>query len=150
MRVGRSSFEVLGARANGLPVKTTADATLTTGERIDFIASYARAPLAEPIYPAAALRAGAGQCVVFVAVTVDETGRVSEVVPSWQRIQLGGAFASEFLAAAKAAVEQWNFSPAHDVYYRVAPGTEDEYIRTEAVLQTFEVKFVFATPENVR
>jgi hypothetical protein len=149
-RVGRSSFEVLGSPDNHLPSHSAGGHAEETGERVDFITAYARGPLAKPIYPAAALKHGAGQHVVFVTVTIDEFGRVSEVVPSWQRIQLGGPFAEDFFAAAKAAVEQWVLSPAHQVYYRKMRGADDEYLRTEAVAQTFEVKFVFEAPEAVQ
>src|SRR6185369_10500300 len=59
-------------------------------------------PLAEPIYPAAALAAHA---------TIDPAGRVSDVRESLLSLSMPSAFAAEFRAAVDAAVRQWRFRP---------------------------------------
>lgn len=144
-RSGGSSFEVLGA-----PPPATGAAVEESRERIEFIPGYPRRELAKPVYPGAALAAGAGEHVVYVEVTVDETGRVADVQPSWRRIGSHGRWEGEFLQAVKAAVDTWMLTPAHQVYYARVAGAEERYLRTEAVPVTFEVRFAFEATGAVR
>jgi hypothetical protein len=63
--------------------------------------------LARPVYPPAALAAHAGQYVVNATVTIDTNGVVTDVRPSWQRMNMPGPYSDLFFAAVRAAVSQW-------------------------------------------
>jgi hypothetical protein len=140
----RGSFEILGeAEAVALPAGTKRGTAVETGERIDHVPARARAPLAQPEYPAAALAGGAGDYTLYVTFTVDERGRVGDVAPSWNRIQPPNRFAEEFLTAAKTALATWSLEPAMNVYWNRGPDGEDAYLRTETMAERVEVKFVF-------
>lgn len=69
-------------------------------------------PLANPVYPPRALKARAGRATVGVRITVDVTGRVSDVAPSMLVFSTPGPFSDEFREAVEAAVRQWRFRPA--------------------------------------
>ncbi len=69
-------------------------------------------PLANPVYPPRALKARAGRATVGVRITVDVTGRVSDVAPSMLVFSTPGPFAEDFRAAVETAVLQWRFRPA--------------------------------------
>lgn len=142
-RTGRSAFEMLGAPPDVLHSPPSAAAAQPTAERIEYIPAHALQPLLPPAYPPAALAAGAGDYEAYITVTVDEQGTVTDVAPSWQRVRLAHPQAGAFLQAIKDAVARWELSPAHQVYYRPGPEGEDEYVRTEAVPETFEMRFAF-------
>lgn len=147
---GRSSFEVLGPPPALLAPRPAEAVIEETRERIEFVPGHPCQSLATPVYPAQALAAGAGDYVLFVTLTVDETGRVGDVAPSWQRFRSDSPLAEVFFAAAKAAIETWQITPAHQIHYLKVPGGEDQYLHAEAVAQTFEVKFVFEASGRVR
>lgn len=147
---GSSTFEVLGAPHVRLPVAQTEAVTEEQSVRIVSVPVRAQAPLALPVYPPAALKAGAGEQVVHVTVTIDTLGNVTDVTPSWWRITTRGPFAEDFLTAVKAAVMSWRLSPARQIYYRKSADGEERYERTEAVAEMVEVKFVFDAKGTVR
>jgi hypothetical protein len=106
--------------------------------------------LARPAYPAAALAAAAGNCVVFATITIDAHGRVTEVVPSWQRLNIPNRFSDEFLDAVKAAVGTWRFEPARLVYWEKTANDDLKYLSTETISVRTDVKFTFEASGAVR
>jgi hypothetical protein len=99
--------------------------------------------LAKPEYPAAALAAHAGECVVFVTVTIGPSGTVSEVAPSWQRVNIPNRFSEQYLDAIRKAVRSWRFEPARDVYWEKDSGGDLKYVRTDTVPARIDIKFTF-------
>jgi hypothetical protein len=106
--------------------------------------------LAKPEYPASALAAHAGECVVFVTVTIGTTGLVSEVVPSWQRVNIPNRFSEEYLDSIRLAVRGWRFEPARDVYWEKDASGDLKYVRTETVPARIDIKFTFGRSGTVR
>lgn len=148
---GTGVFEILGAPAQAIPAPAADSAVQEeTGVRIEYVAAQARGPLATPVYPRAALAAGAGECVVYATLTVDESGKIRDVVPSLTRINLKNRFSGDFFNAARAAVMSWDLTPALYVYYQKGPDGAEKYVRTEAVAVTVEIKFTFEASGKVR
>jgi hypothetical protein len=106
--------------------------------------------LAKPSYPAAALAAHAGECVVYVTITIGVDGVVSEVRPSWQRINVPNRFSDEFLKSIEAAVGGWRFEPARNVFWEKQPDGELKYISTETLAARTDIKFTFEASGAVR
>lgn len=109
-------------------------------------------PLATPVYPPAALAAHAGAATVGVRITVDATGRVSDIRPSLVSLTLPSPFAAEFQAAVEAAVAQWRFHPGELRYLELVkdPGGDFQRVTSrEKVEWTFEVSFAFNAPGDV-
>ena len=110
-------------------------------------------PLVLPFYPAKALAAKAGLTVVGVHVTVDKVGRVTDVGPSLLAVSIPTKFDAEFQAAVRAAVSQWQFSPAQ-IYHTVvvtAPGGETYQRVTDRqnVEAEFDLSFTFTATGEV-
>jgi hypothetical protein len=124
--------------------------TVATDIFINDIPPSAIGELAKPDYPAAALAARAGKCVVFATVTIDARGAVTEVVPSWQRLNIPNRFSDEFLDAVKAAVRRWKFEPARVVYWQKTPDDDLKYLSTETISVRTDVKFTFEASGAVR
>lgn len=140
-RVGQSSFNVeLPPDREQQPPDTSADAS---PERREYIPAHPLSPLIPPAYPEPALRAHAGDCILYVIMTVDETGRVTQLEPNWSRVRLAHPHGDLFLEAVRTAVGQWRLSPGHWVHYRRSASGEDEYQWSEPVAETFEVRFNF-------
>jgi hypothetical protein len=106
--------------------------------------------LAKPVYPPAALAAHAGACVVNVTITIDTNGLVTEVTPSWQRLNVPGPFYDEFLGAVKAAVRTWRFEPARDVYWKKHGDDDLTYMYAEVLQARTDVRFTFESSGRVR
>jgi len=53
-------------------------------------------PLAMPVYPARALAAKAGRVTIGVKITVDATGRVSDIGPSLRAVTIPSRFDADF------------------------------------------------------
>lgn len=104
-------------------------------------------PLATPVYPKAALAGHAGSALVGVRITVDFTGKVSEIAPSLLAFSTPGPFAEEFRAAAETAVAQWRFLPAEIRHLQPGKGPqENEYwtiTQIDKTEMTFDVSFTF-------
>jgi hypothetical protein len=105
--------------------------------------------LAKPVYPASALAAHAGECVVFATITIDSTGTVSEVRPSWQRLNIPGKFSEVFFEAVRAAVQRWRFEPARKIYWEKEADGELKYLNTEVPSVQTDVKFTFEASGGV-
>ena len=103
-----------------------------------------------PAYPAEALASGAGERTVYLTFTIDESGAVRDVAPTFVRIQIPDRFSEAFLSAAIAAVQRWEFEPARRVYWQKIPGREDRYLYAEKASKRFEVKFTFEASGVVR
>ncbi len=106
--------------------------------------------LTRPAYPAEALAARAGKCVVFVTITIDARGIVTEVSPTWQRLSIPNRFSDEFLDAVKVAVRSWRFEPARVVSWEKTGNDDLKYLGTETVSARTDVKFTFEASGAVR
>ena len=106
--------------------------------------------MTKPAYPAGALAAHVGDCVVFVTITIDTAGRVSEVAPSWQRLSIPNRHSAEFMDAVAAAARQWRFEPARLVYWEREPNGENKYLYAEVVPAKTDVKLTFREGERAR
>jgi outer membrane biosynthesis protein TonB len=146
---GTSSIEMLP------PIASPQAGTDKSGEVsanivINDIPPSAIGELARPAYPAAALAAGAGSCVVYATITIDARGRVTEVVPSWQRLNVPNRYSDEFLEAVKAAVRGWRFEPARVVTWEKTGNDDLKYLGTETIPVRTDVKFTFEASGAVR
>lgn len=81
---------------------------------------------------------------MHATISVDETGRVTEIAPSWQHPPAGNPYADAFFEAVRAAVSTWSLAPAYRVHYRINAAGEKEYERTERVADTITLKFTFS------
>jgi hypothetical protein len=100
--------------------------------------------LRQPVYPAAALTARPGTYLVNVTVTIDASGLVSEVEPTWDRLNPPNPFSDELLGAVRAAAAAWRFIPARHVYWRKTASGEPVYDHADAVVCGTDLRFVFA------
>lgn len=148
---GRSSFAFVDG-----PESTAAKAPVTAEEVKSgdyFTEARPIDPLTKPVYPAKALAAKVGMTTVGVRITVDATGRVSDVGPSVLAVSIPSRFDEEFQAAVRAAVSQWRFSPAQRYRVEVTklPNGEPEFhvTRREYVETYFDVSFTFTASGEV-
>jgi len=146
---GTGSIELLP------PIASPQAGTDKTGEVsgnivINDIPPSAIGELARPAYPAGALAAGAGTCIVYATITIDARGRVTEVVPSWQRLNIPNRFSGEFLEAVRAAVGRWTFEPARIVTWEKTGDDDLNYLGTETIPVRTDVKFTFEASGAVR
>ena len=147
---GRSSFEIVQPPAGfGLQSQSKAKAEVSA-TRIEFVEPSALGALTPPIYPASALAARAGERIVFLTFTIDESGNVRDAHRTIDRLHLPDRFAEEFLVAAVSAVERWKFRPGRRVYWEKDAAGEDRYVRAEKIERTIDVKFTFETSGKVR
>ena len=146
---GTSSIEMLAPIA-APQAGTDKAGEVSTNLVINDIPPSAIGELARPAYPAAALAARAGNCVVFATVTIDARGTVTEVVPSWQRLNIPNRFSDDFLDAVKAAVRRWRFEPARVVYWQKTTDDDLKYLSTETISVRTDVKFTFEASGAVR
>jgi len=69
-------------------------------------------PFPMPVYPKNALDAHAGTVIISCRLTIDKTGRISNVEKSPFAISTPTKFLPEFLASIQSAVSSWRFHPA--------------------------------------
>jgi len=100
-----------------------------------------------PPYPPAALAARAGRYEIYVTLTIDADGHTSNIQRSWRHPAFPHPQANDFYDSVVKAVSTWQWRAAHDVYWRKVPGQDDQYLRTEPVAETIEMKFVFEPKE---
>lgn len=110
-------------------------------------------PLTPPVYPARALAAKAGRVMVGVKITVDATGRVTDVGPSVLALSIPTRFDDDFQEAVRAAVLQWRFRPAQSYHVevtRVAGGEPELRVTRREYAETyFDVSFTFTAAGTV-
>lgn len=106
--------------------------------------------LRRPVYPSEALTAHPGIYVVNVTVTIDAAGWVSEVEPTWNRLNPPNPYSDLLLGAVRAAAASWRFIPARHVYWRKNAGGELVYDHADAMVCETDLRFVFAPVGPVR
>jgi outer membrane biosynthesis protein TonB len=106
--------------------------------------------LTDPVYPADALAARLGDCVVYVTITIDASGSVSEVIPSWRRLNIPNRYSDDFLDAIRVAARSWKFEPARLVYWEKTRDEDLKYLYAVAVPAKTDVKVTFAAAGKVR
>lgn len=142
---GRSAFEFVrppAAPESGAP-KGEAKPLPTADE---FVAPRAIGKLAEPVYPAVALAAGAGPVTLGLRLVVDTAGRVTDVSQSLLAFSTPTPWAAEFREAAEAAVAQWRFRPAEVRHFTTvtnAQGTYRSMTDSEKTEWALHVAFTF-------
>ncbi len=112
----------------------------------EFVAPRAIGRLAEPVYPAVALAAGAGPVTLGLRLVVDTEGKVTDVSQSLLAFSTPTPWAAEFRAAAEAAVAQWRFRPAelrHFTTVTNAQGTYRSMTDSEKTEWALHVAFTF-------
>lgn len=105
-----------------------------------------------PVYPPKALLAKAGRATVGVQVTVDKEGRVTDIGTSLLTYNTPGLFAGDFLEAVKAAVRQWQFSPAEVLQMETAKSGDFTYQRIARTTKTetkLDLAFTFTATGQV-
>jgi hypothetical protein len=130
------------------PVSTAAPQSdqkldFSTGIAAESIPPSAIGELRRPVYPSAALAAHAGTFVVNVTVTIDAFGRVSEVAPTWNRLNPPNPYSEQFLAAVRVAADSWRFVPARHVYWRQKADGEPVYDHADTVVCETDLRFTF-------
>jgi len=146
---GQSSIELLEPIASP-QAKTSRKVEASKDIVVDEIAPSLIGEMTKPIYPPDALAARAGECVIYVTITIDAKGRVSDVTPSWDRLNLPGRFTEAFLEAIRVAVASWNFEPTRLVYWERSGTDENKYLYAEVVPSRTDIKFTFAATGKVR
>ncbi len=106
--------------------------------------------LTAPAYPPAALAAHAGECVVYATLTIDNRGTVSDVTPSWKRVNIPNAYSDQFFDAIRVALREWKFEPARNVYWEKDGNGDLRYMNTETIAAKIDVKFTFEATGRVR
>jgi outer membrane biosynthesis protein TonB len=148
---GNSSLEVLEPTPEiELPDKSAKMSVGVPDIFVNDIPPSLKGELSRPAYPSTALMAHAGGCVIYATVTIDTTGAVSEVTPSWRRLNIPNRYSDDFLAAVKETVRKWHFEPARHVYWKIMKDGDLSYIRTETVPAMIDVKFTFESNGRVR
>jgi hypothetical protein len=144
--VGRSTFEMLEPiAAPGAMTGKEAQGDIV----VVSIPPSAMGELASPVYPAEALAARVGACEVFVTITIDTSGAVTDAVPSWQRMNIPGRYSEAFLGAVRSAVRTWQFEPARKVYWRKTADGNVAFMHTETIMAMTDVKFTFDSSGRV-
>jgi len=123
---GRSAFEFV--RPPAAPESGASKGAVKPVEAKDeFVAPRAIGRLAEPVYPAVALAAGAGPVSLSLRLVVDTEGKVAEVSQSMLAFSTPTPWAAEFRAAAEAAVAQWRFRPAEVRHFTTVTNAQGTY-----------------------
>lgn len=130
--------------------RTSKEAVASKDIVVNDIPPSAIGELAKPIYPREALAAHAGRCVVYVTITIDARGEVTEVLRSWQRLTLPNRYSEQFFEAVEDAVRSWRFEPARNVYWQKFGDSDLRYLSTETVPVQTDIKFTFEASGGVR
>jgi outer membrane biosynthesis protein TonB len=153
---GSSSFRVVEAR------RAPADPTVIVGDvgepsvrpryYQDYRPAAPRRNQPPPVYPARALKAKAGAATVGVRVTVDVSGKVTDIGPSLLVFSAPGPYADDFLEAVKATVGRWQFNPAeilHMEHVETPQVFYDRIARREPVEAQLDLAFTFTATGGV-
>ncbi len=144
-RIGKASVSVLPPSAPEIASSSEGSESESTLRTV-YVPARARFSYGKPAYPDAALKAGAPAQDVYVTVTVDEHGKITDVRPTWSRITLKTSTTELFLDAVKATILKWEMEPARLVYWQKSEGGEYRYLRTETTRDQIELKFSFEAP----
>ena len=110
-------------------------------------------PLAPPVYPNIPRSERPATASVGVRITIDSTGRVTEVGLSLYAFSTPGPHAADFRVAAEAAVARWRFNPAEIIHYEPLKGPNGAaYVRatgSEAIEWSYDVAFTFNASGDV-
>jgi hypothetical protein len=147
--VGKSSIEMLEPTAPAQS-KASGQAEASTAIVVVDIAPTVIDELTDPIYPADALAALVGDCVLYVTITIDSSGSVSEVIPSWKRPNIPNRYSDEFLDAIRVAARSWKFEPARLVYWEKTKDEDLKYLYAVVVPAMTDIKVAFAAAGRVR
>ena len=109
---GTSSFAFVDPAPTPSHEPGGSDDGLLPWQRTQYVEASLIDPHAMPIYPPRLLSARLGKSIVGVHITVDTSGRVSDIRPSFLVVSTPGPFADDFRTAAETAVTQWRFVPA--------------------------------------
>jgi hypothetical protein len=110
-------------------------------------------PLAVPVYPKLARRDRPPSAIVGVRISIDATGKVSDIQPSLLAFSTVGPWSAEFRDAVEAALAQWRFYPAE--LHRVEPAKGPNaggYLTvkgSEKIEWSFDVAFTFQASGDV-
>jgi hypothetical protein len=140
---GTSSMELLTPISEPAPASER-KLDFSTGVAAESTPPEAIGELRKPEYPPAALTARPGTYVANVTVTIDASGLVSEVEPTWNRLTPPNPYSEQLLAAVRAAAASWRFIPARHVYWRKNKDGEPVYDHADAVVCETDLRFVFA------
>jgi len=146
---GQSSVEMLEPLTHAQP-STNKKVTLERDATEDSDPPEQIGELAKPVYPAAALAAHTGAFVLNATIIIGADGRVSEVAPSWDRMNIPSRYSGQFTDAVKVAVASWRFIPAHLVHWERHPNGEDKYLYSEIIPAQVDVRFTFEATGSVR
>jgi hypothetical protein len=116
-----------------------------SGVVAEYAPPYPKGEPEKPAYPPEALATHAGEVVVYLTITIDATGRVTEAVPSWGRVNIPNTYSEDFLAAARQCVLRWRFEPARVVYWERDGGEDNHYLYSETIPSRTDVKVTFTT-----
>jgi len=143
IEIGRSSFEIRSPQPSPNPTPQN-DAKLTESDiKIVYVPARAKKVLAEPAFPESAHPA-VTRNEILVTLTVDESGRVSNVRRSFADLSIPTGASDPFMAAIVLATSSWEFEPARQVFWQKIAGADDRYLYAETVPARFDVGFVFA------
>ncbi len=147
---GRSSFAFVDPPP-GPPPKSD-EKSVAPVEHANYFEARLNEPVPLPVYPARALKAKARLSTVGVHITVDTTGRVSDIRSSMLVFNTPGPFADDFRDAVEAAVRQWRFAPARTEHFEIVHEGSATYSRrasVENVETEFDLSFTFTADGRV-
>jgi hypothetical protein len=142
-RSGRASMQILEPIGSVSPAPKAHGKVEASAEEVVYIPAQALKPLAPPAYPANALVAGTENCTLYVTVTIDGDGRVSDISRSWRGLSSPTPLYEEFFRSIVDVSRQWVLQGARQVYYTRSADGERLYQRTEKVSESFDMKFTF-------
>ena len=136
-RSGSSSVQFVDS---GHPAPAVDAAKMDVTKPIDvFVQAVPLPPLAEPTYPADALRAKLPATTIAVTLRIGAEGRVEGITPSTAALRIPTPFDAQFDRAIREAVAHWRFEPAKTA--KLIPSNEGPMVMdaadTESSLDVF-------------
>lgn len=147
---GRSSFAFVDPPVGPPPASN--EKTTELADASNYYEAQLQEPAPLPVYPAPALKARARLSTIGVHITVDASGRVSDIRSSMLVFNTPGPFAEQFRDAVEHAVRQWRFTPARSEHYEIVHEGSATYSRLksrENVDTEFDLSFTFTADGRV-